>query len=144
MQSGSSLTTTSGGARALTGMQYQRVNQLGQDPYAAKTRDSWFDPQAFAQPALGTHGTTGRNAYVGMGSRVVDLALVRSFRFAAAQRIEARIETFNAFNWFRPGPIETNPNNNQAPVTNLASPTFGRYLVAGDPRIMQFALKYSF
>jgi hypothetical protein len=143
-QSGLAMSIGTGGDRALTGMQIQRANQVGQEPYGAKTRDSWFDPQAFAQPALGTHGTSGRNAYVGMGSRAVDLALVRSFRFAAAQRIEARIETFNAFNWFRPGVADANPNNNQAPVTNLASPTFGRYLVAGDPRIMQFALKYSF
>ena len=79
-----------------------------------------------------------------MGTRVVDLAVVRSFRFASSHRIEARIEAFNAFNWFRPGEVNVNPTANQAPVTNLASPNFGRYLVAGDPRIMQFALKYSF
>jgi len=142
--SGPALTVSTGGDRALTGMQYQRVNQVADNPYGAKVIDNWFDPGAFAQPAIGTHGTSGRNAYVGMGSRVVDLALVRSFPFAGTHRIEARIEAFNAFNWFRPGPVDVNPNNNQAPVTNLASPTFGRYLVSGDPRIMQFALKYSF
>jgi hypothetical protein len=117
---------------------------VGDDPYGAKTRDNWLNPQGFAQPALGTHGTSGRNAYFGMGSRVVDLALVRAFRFAGTQRIEARIEAFNAFDWFRPGEVNVNPNNNQAPVTNLLSPTFGRYLVSGDPRIMQFAVKYQF
>ena len=143
-QSGSALTVSTGGDRALTGVQYQRATQVGSDAYGASTRDRWFDPQAFAQPAIGTYGTSGRNAYVGMGTKVVDLALVRGFRFAATQRIEARIETFNAFNWFRPGPVDANPNNNQSPVTNLASPTFGRYLVSGDPRILQFALKYSF
>lgn len=143
-QSGLALTIATGGDRALTGVQYQRVNQIGDNPYGAKTIDNWFNAQSFAQPALGTYGTSGRNAYIGMGSRVVDLALVRSFRFAATHRIEARIEAFNAFNWFRPGEVNANPNNNQAPVTNLASPTFGQYLVAGDPRIMQFALKYSF
>jgi len=143
-QSGVAMSITTGGDRALDGVQYQRVNQVGDNPYGAKTISNWFNPQAFAQPALGTHGTSERNAYVGMGSRVVDLALVRSFRFAATHRIEARIEAFNAFDWFRPGEVNVNPNNNQAPVTNLANPNFGRYLVSGDPRIMQFALKYSF
>jgi hypothetical protein len=143
-QSGYALTVSTGGDRALDGMQYQRVNQVSDNPYGAKTVDNWLNPQAFAQPALGTHGATGRNAYTGMGTRVVDLALVRSFRFANTRRLEARIEAFNAFNWFRPLPPDVNPNNNQSPVTNLANPNFGRYQLAGDPRVMQFALKYSF
>ena len=37
---------------------------------------------------------------------VVDLSLVRSFRFGNGHRIEARVEAFNAFNWFLLG----NPN----------------------------------
>ena len=141
---GSALTIASGADRALTGVQYQRASVGSGDPYGSKSPDNWFNAAAFSQPALGTHGNSGRNAYEGMGTRVVDLAVVRSFRFAATQRLEARIEAFNAFNWFRPGEINVNPTTNQAPVTNLSSPLFGRYLVAGDPRIMQFALKYSF
>ena len=116
----------------------------GNDPYGSKAPDNWFNAAAFSQPALGTHGNSERNAYEGMGTRVVDLAVVRSFRFATTQRLEARIEAFNAFNWFRPGEVNVNPTTNQSPVTNLSSPLFGRYLVAGDPRIMQFALKHSF
>jgi Carboxypeptidase regulatory-like domain len=142
--SGVALTIASGADRALTGMQYQRASVAGDDAYGAKTPDNWFNAAAFAQPALGTHGNSGRNAYEGMGTRVVDLAVVRSFRFATTQRLEARIEAFNAFNWFRPGEVNVNPTTNQSPVTNLSSPLFGRYLLAGDPRIMQFALKYSF
>ncbi len=142
--SGVALTIATGGDRALSGVQYQRANQVGDNPYGRKAFDNWFNAQAFGQPALGTYGTSERNAYVGMGTRVVDLALVRSFRFAETHRLEARIEAFNAFDWFRPGEVNANPIANQAPVTNLASPLFGRYLVAGDPRIMQFALKYSF
>ena len=45
-----------------------------------------------------------------------------SFRFATTQRLEARIEAFNAFNWFRPGEVNVNPTTNQSPVTNLSSP----------------------
>jgi hypothetical protein len=32
----------------------------------------------------------------------------------------------------------------EAPVIALNSSSFGRYLAADDPRIMQFALKYQF
>ncbi len=58
-------------------------------------------------------------------------------------RIEARIEAFNALNWWRPAPAGSAGANN-APVTNLANVNFGRYLAADDPRIMQFAVKYQF
>jgi hypothetical protein len=138
---------TTGLDRALTGApNVQRANQVLDDPYGAKTWDSWLNPAAFAQPALGTFGTSGRNAYVGKGSRVVDLSLVRSFRFSG-HRIEARLEAFNAFNWFRPAPAgvaATTGANPTSPVTNLSNANFGRYLAADEPRIMQFALKYQF
>jgi hypothetical protein len=51
--------------------------------------------------------------------------------------IEARIEAFNAFNWFVPGLLN-------APVVNRNNVQFGRITSADDPRIMQFAVKYSF
>jgi hypothetical protein len=133
--SGSPFSVTTGQDIALTGNPgVQRANQVGDNPYGAKTVDNWLNPAAFAQPAVGTFGTSGRNAYYGPGQKVVDLSLVRSFRFAQTHRLEARLEAFNAFNWFR-------LNN---PVSNLTSATFGRILTAGDPRIMQFAVKYSF
>jgi hypothetical protein len=136
--SGRTLNITTGVDRALTGNPgQQRPNQVLDDPYGDGSWNNWLNPAAFAQPALGTFGDVVRNGIYGKGSRVVDLSLVRSFRFAAAHRIEARIEAFNAFNWFRPG-------GNNAPVTNLSNANFGRYLAADDPRIMQFAIKYQF
>ena len=132
-QSGDVMSVVTGADRALTGMQTQRVNQVNDNPYGDQSLNNWFNPAAFAQPALGTHGNSGRNAYEGPGKRVVDLSLVRAFQFGT-QRIEARVEAFNAFNWFRWG----------NPVNNFSSATFGRILSAGDPRIMQFAVKYQF
>ena len=144
--SGPPLTIASGADRALSGIQAQtqRANQVGDNPYGAKTVNNWFNPAAFAQPALGTYGTSRRNAYFGMGSRVVDLSLVRQFDIGGSRKVEARVEAFNAFNWFRPQIPNGNPSTNQSPVTNLSSASFGRYLAADDPRIMQFALKYQF
>jgi hypothetical protein len=142
--SGRPLTVTTGIDRALSGIQpanTQRANQVLDNPYGDKTINNWLNPKAFAQPALGTYGNSGRNAYDGPGRKVVDLSLVRSFRFSNGQRVEARVEAFNAFNWFlldNPDMINTTPN------TTLSSATFGRITSSGDPRIMQFALKYEF
>jgi hypothetical protein len=139
-QSGRALNITTGADRALTGMQDQRPNQVMDNPYGDKSLNNWFNPAAFAQPALGTHGNATRNGFESPGSRVVDLSLVRSFRFLETHRIEARVEAFNAFNWTRLG-LGTNMGD---PIINLSSATFGRILSSGDPRVMQFALKYSF
>ena len=102
--------------------------------------NQWLNPAAFAQPALGTYGTSTRFGYEGPGSRNIDLSLVRSFRFST-HRIEARVEAFNALNWFSLGGSEAAIGN---PVTALNNANFGRILSAGDPRIMQFAVKYQF
>jgi hypothetical protein len=73
----------------------------------------------------------------GPGFRTLDLSLVRQFSLPRSHRLEARIEAFNALNWFIPG----NPN------TVLSSATFGRitsFSGGADPRVMQFAVKYVF
>jgi hypothetical protein len=134
--SGSPLTVTTGTDRALSGIQTttQRPNQVLGNPYGDGTINNWLNPAAFAQPALGTYGNSVRNAYDGPGRKVVDLSLVRSFRFGSGHRVEARVEAFNAFNWF----LLENPN------TTLSSATFGRITSSGDPRVMQFAMKYEF
>jgi hypothetical protein len=139
-QSGRALNITTGADRALTGMQDQRPNQVMDNPYGDKSLNNWFNPAAFSQPALGTHGNARRNGFQAPGTQVVDLSLVRSFTFGTSHRIEARVEAFNALNWTRLGL----GNNMGDPVTNLSSATFGRILSSGDPRIMQFALKYQF
>jgi hypothetical protein len=136
-QSGQPLSITTGTDRALSGMQAsnQRVNQVGDNPYGDGSINNFLNASAFAQPALGTYGTSKRNAYTGPSFKNIDLALVRQFALPRSHRIEARIEAFNALNWFIPG----NPN------TVLSAATFGRITTtASDPRVMQFAMKYVF
>ena len=136
-QSGSPLTVTAGIDRALSGIQAttQRANQVKDNPYGDGTLNKWLDPAAFAQPAFGTYGTSERNAYDGPGFRTLDLSLVRQFGLGNNRRLEARVEAFNALNWF----ILANPG------VNLSAATFGRITSTSvDPRIMQFALKYQF
>jgi len=138
--SGRTLNITTGADRSLAGNPgQQRPNQVLDNPYGDKSWNNYLNPAAFAQPAFGTFGDATRNGYYGKGSKVVDLSVVRSFRFAGSHRIEARVESFNLFNWLRPG-----GNGANGPVLVLTNANFGRYLQADDPRIMQFALKYQF
>jgi hypothetical protein len=141
---------TPGSDRALNSQPAtQRVNQISDAVYA----DNSIDPvtggrrfllaSAFAQPALGTLGTMPRNSIEGLGSKNVDLALSRVFRLTGAQNLEVRAEAFNALNWFQwlqPGQTQ----QNVAPNLALTSATFGQILAAGDPRFLQFAVKYTF
>jgi hypothetical protein len=63
------------------------------------------------------------------------MSLVRSFAVRERQKVEIRAEAFNLLNHYRPG----NPG---ASTSALAS--FGQITSSGDPRIMQFAVKYIF
>ena len=64
----------------------------------------------------------------------VETGLSRTFQVREAQNIQFRWEIFNV-------PNRLNAN---APVTALNNANFGKILSAQDPRIMQFALKYTF
>jgi len=135
IQSGGPLSVTSGLDQALTGAAAERANQVLPDPYAAnRSVNLWLNPQAFAQPALGTYGNLGIANLYGPGQIGVDMGLTRTFRIREQQSIQFRWEAFNI-------PNHVNPSN---PTTALNSPTFGRILSAADPRIMQAALKFVF
>ena len=118
---------------ARTAIGGQRANVSG-DAYGDGSVQNYLNRAAFTDPAVGTYGNSGRNAFNGPGQRFLDFSLVRSFRFGNSQRLEARLESFNAFNWFQ-------MNN---PVSARNNPQFGQIVSAGDPRIMQFAVKYQF
>jgi hypothetical protein len=134
VSSGSPINVTITGDPAGTGINGQRANLIG-DPYG--DRDSitnYLNIASFSRPANGTLGDQRRGSIYGPGTRNVDLAVVRLFRISTHQ-IEARLESFNLFNWTRYG----------NPGTNLNAPnTFGRITSSAPPRIMQFAVKYSF
>jgi hypothetical protein len=127
---------------ARTGIVGQRASLTGSNPYGDKSYNNYLNPAAFADPAVGTLGNLQRNALVAPMAKGADVAIVRAFRFADTHRIEARIEAFNAFNWFSPATSASGVNN--SPVVNRNNVQFGRITAADDPRIIQFAVKYSF
>jgi hypothetical protein len=99
-----------------------------------KKPNQYLNPAAFALPALGSYGNMGRNTIQGPGALTFDMGLTREFGITENHKLEFRAEVFNV-------PNRVNLNN---PAASLASSTFGQITSAGDPRIMQFALKYVF
>jgi hypothetical protein len=132
-RSGDWLTVTTG----VTGFNgnASRVDQVSDEVYGDKTLNNYLNRAAFANPAPGTFGNHERNSIKGPGAWKADLAVSRLFSWGVAQKVELRFETFNLFNTFNWG----------NPVTNLSSGNFGRIQsISGDPRILQFGIKYAF
>jgi len=120
----------------------QRANFNGGNPYANATCPAttlfcvpWISPSTFSSPLTGTFGNLGSANILGPGTFQFDMSLVRSFAVREKQRVEVRAEAFNLLNHYRP----TTPG---ASISSLAS--FGQITSSGDPRIMQFAVKYVF
>jgi hypothetical protein len=148
VQSGPPLTVTTVLDNALNGNgSVQRPNQVLPDVYCPdKGPNCWLNPKAFAHSALGTYGDLGNGSVRGPGVFVMNTAVSRAFRIREGHSVEVRAEAFNILNW-------VNPYN---PVTTLTSPNFGQVVPSSttglgalaqsvnDPRIMQFALKYTF
>ena len=133
--SGSPLTISSGVDNALSATADQRANQVLASAYHPdKSVDRYLNPAAFAQPATGSYGTSGVNSIRGPGRMTIDMGLTRKFQVRENHSIEFRAEAFNV-------PNHLNPGN---PTVTLNNSNFGRIQSAGDPRIMQVALKYVF
>jgi len=142
LQSGSYITVASGVDQALNGNAGgQRANYNGQDPRAGAPCTQtpfcvpWLNRAAFSQPAAGTFGNLGSANILGPGAFQMDLSVVRAITVRENQKVEVRAESFNLLNHYRPG--------NPAASFGTAN-TFGQITSSGDPRIMQFALKYIF
>ncbi len=89
---------------------------------------------AYALPAAGTFGNSGRNTIIGPRTDVFDAALLREFPIERVN-LEFRWEVFNV----------TNTPEFGQPSNNFSSSAAGSITsLSGDPRVMQFALRLSF
>ena len=123
----------------------QRPNQVpGINPYLDhKSVDGWLNPKAFVIPPLGTMGNVPRNSLQAPGLIQLDLSISRTFRIAEGKSIQVRGESFNLPNRLNPGlPIAAVNLGTFGKIQGDISGTSG--LSGGDPRIIQFALKYVF
>jgi hypothetical protein len=142
LQSGNYFSVQSGVDTALVGNRNgQQANQILANPYHPdKNLDHWLNPAAFTRPANGEWGNSANNIQ-GPGAITINMGLSRTFNIRENQTLQFRAEAFNLPNHLNPTADTT---ANTPPFTTLTSPTFGRLTSAGDPRIMQLALKYVF
>lgn len=104
-------------------------------PSGQRNADRFFNTNAFSDPAPFTFGNAGRDILPGPGNAVVDLALHRRFAVQEGKTVEFRAETFNLLN---------HPNIGIPGPYPDFGPFFGKAFSAGDPRRMQFALRFDF
>ena len=132
-RSGTPLTPSIGGDLALSGLA-NRPMQISDPTLSNPTIDKWFDTAAYVANTPGVWGSAARGSIRGPVYFNVDMTLSRSIRIGKERKLDFRAEAFNVFNRFQP----------DNPTTNFSSTDFGKIIGAGDPRIMQFAMKFSF
>lgn len=121
---------------AFAGFGTQRPNRVADPsvPAAERSTDRWFNTAAFQTAPQFTIGTNSRNPVRGPGYRNLDLALIKHTSIAEQINLELRAEVFNL----------TNTPPLGGPNTVLGDPSFGSITSAGDPRVIQLALKLNF
>jgi hypothetical protein len=102
---------------------------------SARTPMRWFNTATYALQSVPRIGTCGRNTLFGPPLTQFDFSLNRSVNFGEQRRLELRWDVLNAFNTAHFG----------YPDSEVTDSTFGTITsLAGDPREMQFALKFYF
>jgi hypothetical protein len=94
-----------------------------------------FDPNSFADPALGNFGTARRTICCGPGLDNSDFSVQKEFPLSETKRFEFRWDIFNIFN-------HTHFFNIDGNITDGSN--FGTARRVADPRLMQVALKFYF
>jgi hypothetical protein len=90
---------------------------------------------AYAAAPAGVIGNVGRNTLRGPRISVFDASLLKEFPIRETANVEFRWEVFN---------IANTPEFGQ-PNSNITSSAVGQITtLSGDPRVMQFALRFSF
>ena len=91
----------------------------------------WFNKAAFAQPALGSFGNSGRSILRGPGINNLDLGFFKNFSLPRNATLQFRVEAFNAFNHPQFSGVSQ----------NITSANFGVVTSARPGRIVQLGAK---
>ena len=120
---------------------------VGNPKLSNPTISQWFNPAAFANPAPGTFGNSGRNTLIGPGFSDVDISIAKEFPLHfEGIKLEIRSDFYNAFNHIN----FANPDANVGYTSSgaLADPTAGRITgpagYNGNRRIIQLGARLTF
>ncbi|MEZ5395898.1 MAG: hypothetical protein R2724_24225 [Bryobacterales bacterium] len=103
-------------------------------PASQRTIDHWFNTDAIGPGQPGVIDNAGRNMVWGPATKAFDFSLSRRFTITERQSLQLRFESFN----FTNTPVFGRPN------TAIGSANAGVITTAGEPRRIQFGLKYAF
>jgi hypothetical protein len=106
----------------------------------------WFNPDAFAPPASGTFGNSGRSPFRQPGRHQWDLNFSKNFYPTDTTRLQFRVELINAFDqrqWLSDPNVNSMDNTCTTSNTacNVAGDRFGQLIATRAPREIQLGLK---
>ena len=135
--------TTNGSRRGI------RVNQIS-DPFSNLPTNTaggfyWFNPAAFAPPADGQFGTTGRAIFRLPGVNQWDLTFSKNWYPTGKTRLQFRADLINALNHtqFDPATIQnTCTVANTATDCSTSTSNFGKLTGTRAPREIQLGIKF--
>jgi hypothetical protein len=139
------VTLSSSGVDPATGLSYSFLNRngggilpnaTGIDPNGKSSFSDilhWLDPAAYAVQPVNTPGNAGPAGAWGPRAVTTDISLVKRFTFPNFTA-DVRAEAFNLFNTVN----YANPNG------SFGTTSFGQITSAGDPRIVQLAVRVGF
>ena len=107
----------------------------------------WFNPDAFAPPASGTFGNSGRAPFRQPGRHQWDLNFSKNFYPTTTMRLQFRAELINAFDqrqWLA-DPLANGLDNtctSSNTVCNVSGDRFGQIIATRSAREIQLGLKF--
>ncbi len=110
-----------------------RPNQIASLHKVGKLSE-WFDTSAFTAPGYGFYGDARNGTIRGPSYTSLNISLYKAFPIHDRLALQIRAEAFNALN---------HPNF-RGVDTGLGDGSYGQVNSAGDPRIMEFAMKLTF
>jgi hypothetical protein len=115
---------------------------VGNPHVSDPSRHEWFNPAAYANPAYGTFGDSGRMTLIGPHFFNADFSVGKKFSFREKVHLEIRADMFNVFNHVN----YANPDANVGYVNGaLADTTSGTITgPAGGQRIIQVGAHFTF
>jgi len=142
LQTGGPLNITLPFDNSGTGEFRDRPNLVGNPHVAFNPLGPFLNPAAFAQPAPGTYGNLGRNAFTGPGLNDFDMSLVKSQQISGNWWLRLRAEFFNIWNH----PNFANPSTTFGSGFRLTSTpdSFNPYFGNGSPRNVQLVVELEF